>query len=464
MAEFGRIAIIGGGSTGWMAAAYLSQALPESHITLIESPTIPTIGVGESTNVITSVFQASLGIPEPAFLRACNGSYKIAIRFNDFRRKGHVYYHPFGAPANSSVKFRPHAASYYPATHLSNANRIDRRLVPHYGYQLDAQLYGEFLRDYSGKRGVVHVQETISRVEQFEDGRLRSVNGREFDFFIDCTGFKAMLLAETLREPFNDLSDHLPNDSAVVLQQPYRDKPGELEPFTSCTALSNGWMWTIPLWTRRSFGYVFSSVFCSKDEAISEALRTLNLPQDLGDEFAHVRFRVGRYRRPWVKNCLALGLAAGFIEPLESTGIALTQKCLMDFVHYKNNPARYNEHVINMFDNTVDFIVAHFCLSERRDTEYWRHVTSGKTKTDSLAAILSSAAQERYEFHRDGKDNFYTDTNWNCILSEMGLFDRPDTSPVQMLLQNSSQPHFEVLNSLHQPNEINEGSVSAIHH
>lgn len=415
------ILIVGGGSAGWITAAYLAKKRPELSITVVESADVPTISVGESTNPISFFWNQELGIDELEFMRACDASYKIGIKFENFRTPGQSFYHPFGYP-KSNVRFRPNADRDYTSTHLCRALRFDINLSGRHSYHVDAGLYGVFLREFAKQRGVRHIVETIQAVALKPNGEIATVGGHEADLFIDCTGFRSILLGDALKVPFVSIQDALSNDRALALNLPYLDKPSELRPYTCCTALSAGWVWDIPLWSRRGTGYVYSSAHLS-DEAAEEEFRAFLGPGRVrGLDMRKIRIRHGRHQATWVKNCVGIGLAAGFIEPLESTGISLTQLDVVDLERFLDDPARYNERVLTRFDATVDFIQAHYVLTARDDTPYWREQRERVTHRPGLAEIVEGARNGSYEVVERNRDVFYRPSNWNCILSGMELF------------------------------------------
>lgn len=477
------IVILGGGTAGWMTAAYLGKALQGSvDITVLEAPTIPRIGVGEATVPnLHRAFFAYLGIAEDDWMRECNAAFKIAVKFVNWRTPGDShptpqehegrrdqFYHPFGLlPAVDQIPL-----SHYWAAHrlagrttepfdyacfkepaimdaLKAPRRPDGQPVTNYAWHFDAALVADFLRRFAvEKQGVIHVEDTMADVERDSRGfitTLRTEGGRrlEGDLFVDCSGFRSLLMNGVMGEPFIDMSDHLLCDSAVATAIPHDDETNGIEPYTSAIAMKHGWTWRIPMLGRFGSGYVFSSKFVSRDDATAEFSRLWGLDPDK-TAFNQIRFRVGRNRRSWVKNCVGIGLSSVFLEPLESTGIYFIYAAIYQLV--KHFPDRrfdpvladqFNREIEKMFDSTRDFIQAHFYLSPRTDTEFWR---ANKQLT------LADGIRETIDMYRAGLPinapttgegtyygnfeaefrNFWTNGSYYCIFAGMGLMpDNP---------------------------------------
>ncbi len=427
-----KVTIVGGGSTGWMAAAFLSR-LPGIEVTLVESSDVPVIGVGESTNLTMRGFhQIVPGFDEREFMRASNATFKLAIRFENFRTMGHEFFHPFGGSHVKSADglFCSDAQTLHKEFHIARKrNQFSGDTV--HSYHIDAGLYAHYLKARCAKNGVTHIVDNIGEVKLDDKGNIASIaTGRSglltADLFVDCTGFRSLLLDKSLSVPFVDASRYLLNDSAIAARVPYTDREAELHPYTNCRAMDAGWAWRIPLWNRFGAGYVYSSRFISKADAEAELVRHLGR-SDL--ELNHIKIRVGRHDAPWFRNCVGLGLAYGFLEPLESTGLSLTQAAITDLAKALVSGASsvereiFNRKQNDRFDRTRDFVLAHFVLSQREDTPYWRYVRYENPITDELANILAYARSESYAPLRSSHQ-FYSDYNWNLILSGMGFFDR----------------------------------------
>jgi len=422
-----------------MTAAYLQQQLRnELQITLIEASDIPIIGVGESTNALMTYYALAIGLDEKSFMRASNAAYKVGIRFANFNRQGGVFYHPFGEPAGDAM-FKPHAERLYMPFHLAERGNEFARKFGH-AYQLDAGLFGEYLKIRTRNGGVRHVVDRIERVECNEAGEIARLHTMrsgplEADLYIDCSGFGALLLDKALREPFISANHQLLNDRAIAARVQYVDKDRELRTVTNCVALSAGWVWEIPLWSRIGTGYVYSSAFLSQAQAEDEFRGYLGERRLKDVKLNHIQIRAGRHERAWVGNCVAIGISYGFLEPLESTGLSLTQLMIFDLAVALaadcSSVARstFNRRQAELFDTTKDFILAHYVLTTRDDTPYWRHIKYDSQIPDTLSDILMEAREKSCASLERKVNKFYSALNWNVILSGMGWFD--GTEPVK---------------------------------
>lgn len=422
------ITIIGGGTAGWMAATFLISGLSrgvDGHqvgVTLIESPNIPTVGVGEATVPGMPRVLNQLGIDEAEFLRRTNASFKLGVRFTDWNRDAagnpRSYIHPF----NTGAYIRGWNPAYYynkfgRAEHPDGTDgmivspaMIERMKGPKmldakgyegtigYAYHLDAKLFSEYLKEIAVARGVRHILDDLEDVTLGEAGNVASLRLKErgdfpVEFVIDCTGFRGLVIKDALGEPFETLDRYLLNDRALAVQLPHQD-PTALEPCTRSTALGAGWAWRVPLFNRVGTGYVFSSAFRSDDQAIDEFMTHLG-PQAAGYEPRAIAMRVGRSRRSWVKNCLAIGLSGGFIEPLESTAIYMIEMGIRWFLTYlpdkSNDPAlahKFNGLMETLYSEVRDFIVLHYCLGNRTEP-YWQAARSEIEVPETLRQNLA---------------------------------------------------------------------------
>jgi hypothetical protein len=453
------IIIVGGGSAGWMTAATLIKSFPNKKISLIESPNIPTVGVGESTIGGIRNWTNFLEIDDKDFLKKTDGSYKLSIKFTDFYKKGEYFHYPFGRPYlnNNFAKLNDwwfkkfiypeisnsdYADCHYPQMALVNKNKLfynDNNSIPFdfkkdTAFHFDATKFALWLRDnYSIPKGVTHIKEDVLSIEQDENG-IKSLNNKyKADLFIDCTGFKSLLLSKTLNEPFESYSDMLPNNSAWATRIPYIDKEKELVSYTNCTAIENGWVWNIPLWSRIGTGYVYSDKFISDKDALIQFKKHLMnsdpyklIPCD-DLEFKNIKMRVGIHKRLWVKNVCAIGLAAGFIEPLESNGLYSVHEFLFNLVRnlQRENVSQWDKDNFTfqsklLFRNFAEFVALHYALSHRTDTEYWKH-NFNKNWEEKLINLnpslingfLKASACRHFEYHFNEKEGLH------CIAAGM---------------------------------------------
>ena len=450
-----KILIVGGGSAGWMTAATLESQLPQHKISLIESKNISTVGVGEST--IRQIFEwmRMLNIKDEDFLKHVDGIYKLSIKFTDFYKKGEAFHYPFGgAPLeenkagyndwwfkkifNPSTPNSDYADCIYPLQMAYvNQNKFDKEQVE-YAYHFDAAKFGIWLRDKYCKK-VKHIIDDIVSVEQDENGIVSLNKKYKADLYIDCTGFKSLLLDKSLKEPFESYSDMLPNDSAWATKIRYKNKKKELVPYTNCTAIENGWVWNIPLWSRIGTGYVYSSKFVDDDTALKEFKKHLG-QKDL--EFKKIKMRVGVHKRVWVKNVVAIGLSAGFIEPLESNGLFSVHEFLIRLLRNLRREKisqwdrdNFNYQCKHLFKTFAEFVSLHYALSHRDDTPYWRHCMN-KTWDNSLinlSPVGVKGFKDAVEL-RTHDFKFRIDGGLHCIAAGMNWAPTDKTS---LLIHNN---------------------------
>ncbi len=413
------VIIVGGGTAGWSAAAALARLLPGvARVRVIESADIGIVGVGEATLPHVRQFVRQLGIDEADFMRATHATYKLGIEFRDFGRIGDRYIHPFGSFGRELAQVPFHhywlqsrgrgaaadIGAYSLAVQAARAGRFD---LPHeddlslrssygYAYQFDAGLFGPYLRDFAIRHGAQRTEATIVAVNRDPQSgdvtAVRTAAGEEFaaDLFIDCSGFRSLLLGETMGEAWEDWSHWLPCDRALAM--PTASPPGEIEPYTRATALAAGWAWRIPLQHRVGNGYVYASAFLSDDDA-ARGLRAAAEGTSLADP-RQLRFRAGRRRNSWVGNVVAIGLASGFLEPLESTSIYLSHMAIVRLVDLfpaggidPADRAEFNRLVDMEYDRIRDFLILHYHATTRDDSPFWDHVRT-MTVPDSLAEKL----------------------------------------------------------------------------
>lgn len=404
-----RIVIVGGGSAGWMTAAAIANAVQGSCvITLIESEEIGTIGVGEATIPPIKYFNQRLGIDEATFVRETNGTFKLGIEFIDWARKGHSYFHPFGhhGAEFDHVPFyhywmREHLAGdptpideYSMAWAAAKSGKFsppakDPRLIQStfdYAYHFDAVLYARFLRNYAEQRGVIREEGRVSQVARNgETGYIDTVtidDGRTFggDLFIDCTGFHGVLIEKALETGYEDWSHWLPCNSAVAVGC---QASNPILPYTKSTAKEAGWQWRIPLQHRTGNGYVYCSDFLEPAQAEDTLMSSLDGPA-IGRP-RHLSFTTGRRKKFWNGNCVAIGLSAGFMEPLESTSLHLIQYGIMRllalFPDTQMSPLlaeEYNALTTAEYQRIRDFLILHYKATTRRDTQLWAYCADMK--------------------------------------------------------------------------------------
>jgi tryptophan halogenase len=435
------LTIVGGGSAGWMTAAYLNKVFGKNlKISLVESPNIASVGVGEATFSTIKLFFDFLELDEADWMPECCGSYKLAIKFVNWNAEGRTFYHPFQRHEMVDgfnlgewwMKHRDALPAYdYSCFHTSamcDAKRSPRYLDGNvydskvqslfkpdvaftkntlnglkiqfpYAYHFNAALLANFLKKLATKAGVHHISDDVIDIKQAEDGSIASVVTKENgeitgDLFIDCTGFKGMLMNKVLKEPFISFSESLLCDTAIALQVPKDIEKEGMNPFTSATALSSGWVWNIPLYGRDGTGYVFSSAFTSIEDAEKELRKHVG-PAGDNSKANLIKMRIGRNRNAWVKNCIGIGLANGFVEPLESTGIFFIQygieELVANFPDRSFNPElikRYNQNIAHCIDGVRDFLTLHYCASTRYDTPFWKATKHDIKISDELQTYL----------------------------------------------------------------------------
>lgn len=442
------IVVVGGGTAGWMTAAALSQTVGTRRysITVVESEQIGTVGVGEATIPMILLFNKVLGLDEDVFIRETNATFKLGIEFVDWRRLGHSYFHPFGlyGADMDGVGFQHFWLRWaresgdrgydgFNAETLAAADGRFMRTPPtpnlpkiNYAFQFDAALYAAFLRRYAEARGVVRVEGKIAGVERngesghvsrlvLDDGR--SVSG---DFFVDCSGFRGLLIEETMGAGYDDWSRWLPCNRAAAMPC---ERAGELTPYTRATAREAGWQWRIPLQHRTGNGYVFCDAFIREDEAVRRLGERLD-----GAAMADakvLKFTAGRRRKSWIGNVLAIGLSSGFLEPLESTSIHLVQsglaRLLALFPDQGFDPllaAEFNRQTEQEYACIRDFLVLHYKATQREDTPFWASRKAMEVP-ESLAERMALFASSGRVFSRD--EDLFKESSWVQVLLGQGL-------------------------------------------
>ena len=444
-----RIAIVGGGTAGWMTAAALSQLFADKpcRVTLVESEQIGTVGVGEATLPHLRFFNQRLGIDEPDFMQKVGATYKLGIEFANWGRIGDAYIHPFGdyGKALNGVPFHHYwlkarqagdttpIGDYSLPVVAAQRSRFDYPDPDHesilstfsFAYHIDAGLYAKYLRAYSEQRGVVRCEGKITRVHQHDHtGFIQSVETDrgdviDADLFIDCSGFRGLLIEQTLTTGYEHWSHWLPCDRAVAVPSSSDAAP---IPYTKATADSAGWRWRIPLQHRTGNGHVYCSNFMSDDEALERLLAGLDGTAEADPNF--LRFNTGRRKKMWNKNVVAIGLSAGFLEPLESTGIHLIQLGIMKLLEFfpdKNMNAAYSSEFNRMMQMEIervkDFLILHYHATERTDSEFWntvRTMTLPKELQRKMNLFKQTGQVVRY------KEGLFLEPSWVAVYLGQG--------------------------------------------
>lgn len=465
------IVIVGGGSAGWMCAAAMARMLGDQDITitLVESDSIGTVGVGEATIPDMLNFNAMLGIDEAEFLKETNGTFKLGIEFIDWGQKGERYLHPFGVHGvdMQGIDFHHYwmhsvaggnnkpLQDYSLCAVAAHANKFvlpdpnPRSVLSHirYAYHIDATLYARYLRDFAEDRGVTRIEGIVKSVDQdAETGDITTLtleNGATIsgDFFFDCTGFRSLLSGGTLDVGFTDWSHWLPCDSAQTVAS---ERQGPLLPYTKATAKSAGWQWRIPTQTRTGNGHIYAGDFISDDDAIDTLIDGMDSAPKTDPR--KISFRTGRRENLWEKNCIALGLSAGFLEPLESTSLYLIQVGISRFISLF--PTRgvspvirdeYNKLLRKEFDQVRDFIILHYKATKRDDSEFWNYCRTMDIP-DTLQAKIDLFAEGGRIFRYD--DELFSKPSWIAVFLGQNIMPKVYDPIVAGL------PHKDVAHSL----------------
>ncbi|MDZ7282831.1 tryptophan 7-halogenase [Sphingomonas sanguinis] len=447
-----RVVIVGGGTAGWMAAAAFARLLNNgyTHVTLVESEEIGTVGVGEATIPPIITFNQMLGLDENDFLAKTGGTFKLGIEFVDWGDKGERYVHPFGRHAQDlqgvhfhqlylrerSRRALPDIAEWSMSAVAAKAGKFGRAKPDarspirelFYAFHFDASLYARYLRGYAERGGVTRVEGRIDAVNlRPEDGYVEAItlaDGRriEGDLFIDCSGFRGLLIEEALETGYESYAQWLPCDRAVAAPCALPN-PVEPDPFTRATARDAGWQWRIPLQHRMGNGLVYCSDYLDAEAAEAQLLGSLE-GELLGDP-RHLRFTAGRRRQSWNRNVVALGLSSGFLEPLESTSIHLVQAAIQRltalFPDKRFDPAErdeFNRQMHDLYEDVRDFIILHYKATRRDDTPFWNRVRTMEVP-DSLARKIALWSGKGRLF-REGYDLF-SNPSWVAVCLGQGL-------------------------------------------
>lgn len=471
-----RIFILGGGTAGWMSAAALAKTFGTlCEITLVESDVIGSVGVGEATTPTLKIFNSLIGIDEQDFIQKTNGTFKLGIEFVDWYKKGNVYFHPFESYGlnRGPVEFYHYWFKYKQINpeaeildcSISSVAAKNRKFIPSvssgsvqhrlsYAYHFDSGLYANLLREHAISMGVTRVEGMLDEVILADSGAIAAIslkNGMRFeaDLFIDCSGFSALLTGKALNTGFEDWGHYLLSDRAVVAQSVEEQ---ELLPFTRSTAHESGWQWRIPLQSRVGNGHVYSSKYISDDEACQVLIA--NIKGELLTEPRVIQFRTGVRTKSWHKNCVAIGLSAGFLEPLESTSIYLIQMGVVNLI--KNFPTLafeqstidyYNKKMREDYIYVRDFVIAHYKVSTRVDSPFWRYCKQmevPETLKERLAHF-SATGIPLVSTHDIFKEN-----NWVAVLTGQGLYPQDYHPYVDQLKDDELKAYVRGIQNMYQ--------------
>lgn len=453
-----QVVVLGGGSAGWITAALLAKEWGGASVTVIESPEIGIIGVGEGSTPQMKFLFDHLGIDEAEWMAAADATFKLGIRFTGWSaRPGfESYFHPFPGPVDLHTEpgFVHNCAlarrgfdvpalpdDWFLAARLAEDGKGPRPsanfpFLPSYGYHFDAYKLGAFLRDWCVQRGVTHLPAKVGEVALEESGDVAALvleDGRRIagNVFVDCSGFRSLILQEALQEPFVSYADALYCDRAVVLPTA---APADFKPQTEAIAMSAGWRWSIPLTTRTGNGYVYASRFLSDADAEAE----LRAATDVGpeNEARFLKMKVGRVERSWHRNCLAAGLAQGFVEPLEATALHIVITTALDFARSYSaggftpqHRDAFNAGIAARYDGIRDYIVAHYRMNQR-DGAFWRAGAANQNLSNPLKGMMTA-----WFTHEDiaaanqalnGDNPAYSAMSWHALFAGYGTFPPPE--------------------------------------
>lgn len=441
-----KVVIAGGGTAGWIAAAALSKQLGKLiDVVLVESEQIGTVGVGEATIPPMRTFHALLGIDEQEFMRATQAVFKLGISFKNWGQVGEHYIHPFGSTTGQSTfladfqhfwlygkskginaEFGEYSLEVQAAKAHKFATSKDRAI--NYAYHLDATRYAQFLRKFSEKLGAKRIEGKIQQVQQHPNGDIKALlleSGEvvEGDLFIDCTGFAGLLIDKTLKTPYEDWSHWLPCNSAIAVQT---ESVGPANPYVTCTAHQAGWQWHIPLQHRDGNGNVFCNEFMTDEQATQHLFD--NVQGKVLTEPRVIKYKTGRRKLFWNKNCVALGLSSGFVEPLESTSIYMFMIGIVRLMQLfpfhgvsQNSIDEYNKQSIAELENARDFIILHYHATEREDSEFWRYCKYMKVP-DSLTHRIEMFRENGLSFQ--GEKELFRLSSWTHVLLGQGIIPK----------------------------------------
>lgn len=503
-----KICILGGGTSGFSFASMLSRHKEltgcDVEVEVVYSSSIGNIGVGESTLLSINELFSYLGLRDEDWMKKCNATYKTSIAFENFYKKETSFQYPFGdayfleRECNQDCEFRSkvwfelkdrypniftpdtYARYIIPHTRLNEVNKLtDTDIIPGFdinkysAYHFDTHLLADVLKDYSLKRGVVFHDDEYVSSELDEKGNITRIickqSSYEADLFIDCSGFKSLLLEKTIGEEFIDFNSTLINNRVVRTKIPYHNKQKQLKNYTNCVALNNGWCWEIPLWDSLSLGYVHSLKFASEDEIKKEfKYHCLNKHQIevSDDDIDIINYKTGRHAKAWSKNVIGIGLSYGFLEPLESTGIltllfnsfkALEMLSRRDMFYTKIDQDIFNYDVNITIDILRGFIETHYAFSSRDDSNYWRYVTEDidypKDDNSILMDIIKRSIRERNYLDKtsnDGTPYIMAGLNYSHFSPAMILSreETEDVRKIKELFLKEDEHFYNLIDSL----------------
>lgn len=462
MTPIRNILIVGGGSAGWLAAAYLARTLgaqaPQGpRITLVEAPGIPTIGVGEGSFPSLRGTLATIGIAEDRFIRDASASFKQGIRFDHWVRPpgqpgADHYFHPFSQPSQRAGG--PELLPYWlqgeagPGMAFAEAATLQKRVADaarapkrptdadytgalNYAYHFDAGRFATLLAEQARSLGVQHIAATVERVEMGDGGLIAAVHTREAgrlqaDLFLDCSGFHAALIGAALGSPFRSLASSLFVDRALAIQVPYARADAPIASYTISTAQTAGWIWDIGLRERRGIGHVYASRYLDDEQAEAQ-LRAYIGPAAEGLSARRLDLRIGYRETQWQGNCVAVGLSSGFIEPLEASGLGLVEAAVYLIAHLfphggelEAAARQFNQQMRTRYERIADFVKLHYGLSQRRDSAFWQDNTAPESFSPLLREQLEMwrhRAPHRLDFITDLE--MYPPSSWQYVLYGM---------------------------------------------
>jgi tryptophan halogenase len=448
MSNIQNILIVGGGTAGWMSAAALAKGT-DCKITLIESEQIKTVGVGEATIPSILDFINFLELDQNEVLKRTNGTFKLGIEFSNWGKLGDKYHHPFGSygPEGLNLAFwhfwnkgrllgiADPLKKYCFNDRLANANKFSRGFnIPNsplnninHAWHFDATLFAKYLKEVSIGLGVKHIEGQVVGANtnpssgEITQVQLKSGEFFEADFFIDCSGFKGLLIEETLKTGYEDWSEYLPCNRAIATQS---ERADPLTPYTKAIAQSCGWQWRIPLQNRTGNGIVYSSKFTEDKEAEKIMLQTI--PEKTISDLIKLKFVGGKRKKIWNKNCIAVGLSSGFMEPLESTSIHLIQETINEFLrmfprknNYETSSKRFNKLLETKFLYIRDFLVLHYSATERNDSEFWNYCRTMNIP-NSLKEKIELWKNSLY-ISRDSTNELFNEGSWLAVLTGQNI-------------------------------------------